>query len=105
LKWLDEGHPKKYYNLLQSFCAFRIQCCWNINHSQNLGTVSAYIHPSAFVASTQQYMGVGIGELDGPDLIPGIARSSLLHSIQTNSRAHPAFYPMDTGGTLAGVLS
>jgi len=28
--------------------------------------------------------------------------SSLLHRVQTGSRAHPTSYPMGTGGSLAG---
>jgi hypothetical protein len=41
--------------------------------------------------------------LYGPGSIPGSARVSLLHSVQTASGAHPAFYPMGTGGKAAGA--
>jgi hypothetical protein len=37
--------------------------------------------------------------LDGPCSIPGNGRFSLLHSVQTDSGAHPASYPMGTGGS------
>jgi hypothetical protein len=42
--------------------------------------------------------------LDGRGSIcDGNREYSLLHSVQTSSRAHPAFYAMDTGGSLSGV--
>jgi hypothetical protein len=31
-----------------------------------------------------------------------LASLSLLHSFQTHSEAHPASYPMDTGGSFLG---
>jgi hypothetical protein len=49
--------------------------------------------------------GVGIATgygLDGPGAIPGMARFSLLHSVQTCPGAHPASYPMGTGCFLPG---
>jgi hypothetical protein len=36
--------------------------------------------------------------MEGLGLIPGTARFFLLHSVQTASGAHPASYPVDTGG-------
>jgi hypothetical protein len=41
-------------------------------------------------------------ELDGPGSIPGRAKISLLHSVQTGFGAHPASYPMDTDGEFPG---
>jgi hypothetical protein len=52
-----------------------------------------------------QYFTVGIATgygLDGPGSIPGRARFSLLHSVQTGSGAQPASYPMDTRGPFPG---
>jgi hypothetical protein len=37
-------------------------------------------------------------DLDGPGSIPGRAKFSLLHSVLTDSGAHPASYPMGTRG-------
>jgi hypothetical protein len=34
--------------------------------------------------------------------LAGVRDFSLLHSIQTDSGAHPAFYPMGTGGSFPG---
>jgi hypothetical protein len=44
-------------------------------------------------------MGYGLGD---PSSITGGARFSLLHSVQTESGAHPAFYPIGTGGSFTG---
>jgi hypothetical protein len=41
--------------------------------------------------------GVGIRVLEG------VRDFFLLHSIYTDSRAHPAFYPVGTGGKAAGA--
>jgi hypothetical protein len=43
--------------------------------------------------------------LDGPSSIPGRAKISLLHSVQTCFGAHTASYPMDTEGEFPGGLS
>jgi hypothetical protein len=40
--------------------------------------------------------------LDSPGSILGKARFSLLHRVQTDSGAHPAFYLMGTGGDFPG---
>jgi hypothetical protein len=40
--------------------------------------------------------------LDGPGLIPGSARFSLVHSVETDSGPHPASYPMATVGSFPG---
>jgi hypothetical protein len=47
-------------------------------------------------------------KFDGPGSIPGNARLSLLHSVQTGSGDHAASYPMGTqasspGGKAAGA--
>jgi hypothetical protein len=41
-------------------------------------------------------------ELDGRGSIPGRGKISLRHSVQTGSEAHPASYPMGTGGAFPG---
>jgi hypothetical protein len=41
--------------------------------------------------------------LDGRGSIRGTANNFLLHSVQTDSAAHPVFYPMGTGGSFTGV--
>jgi hypothetical protein len=44
------------------------------------------------------------GRLRSRGWIPsGVRNYDLLHSIQTGSGAHPASYPMGTGGSLPGV--
>jgi hypothetical protein len=52
------------------------------------------------------HISVGIATgygMDGRSSIPGSCkRLSLLNSVQTGSAAHPAFYPMDTGGSFPG---
>jgi hypothetical protein len=40
--------------------------------------------------------------LGGPGSIPAVQDFSLLHSVQTGSGAHPASYPMGTGGSFPG---
>jgi hypothetical protein len=46
-------------------------------------------------------MGYG---MDDQGSIPGKARDfSLLHSVQTDSGAHPASYKIDTGGSVTGI--
>jgi hypothetical protein len=55
-------------------------------------------HPYAY--------GVGIPTdygLDGLGSIPGSVRFSLLHSVQTDSGAHPASYPVGTVGSFPGL--
>jgi hypothetical protein len=47
-------------------------------------------------------MATGYG-LDRPGSIPFSARFSLLHSVQTESEAHSASYPMGTGGSSPGT--
>jgi hypothetical protein len=37
--------------------------------------------------------------LDGPVRFAAVQDFSLLHSVQTDSGAHPASYPMGTGGS------
>jgi hypothetical protein len=51
------------------------------------------------VGSRDSSVGIAAScRLDSPGSVPGKARdSSLLHSIQTGSGAHPASYPMGTG--------
>jgi hypothetical protein len=40
--------------------------------------------------------------MDEPGSIPSSARFSLLHSVQTDSGAHPASYPTGTGDSFPG---
>jgi hypothetical protein len=48
-------------------------------------------------------LSIGVGyRQDGPGSIPLVQDLSLLHSVQTGSGAHPAFYPMGTGSSLQG---
>jgi hypothetical protein len=57
------------------------------------------------VDERSQDSSVGIAtkyELDGQGSIPGTARFSLLHHIQTSFGAHPASYPIGTEGYLPG---
>jgi hypothetical protein len=52
--------------------------------------------------SRDSSVGIATGYgLDGQGLIPG-RDVSLLHSVQTGSGAHPASYPMGTGGSFPG---
>jgi hypothetical protein len=37
--------------------------------------------------------------LDGPSSIPSSVSFSILHSVQTESEAHPVSYPLGTGGS------
>jgi hypothetical protein len=40
--------------------------------------------------------------LDGPGTAAGRRQESLFHNVQTGSWAHPAFYPLGTGGSFCG---
>jgi hypothetical protein len=55
--------------------------------------------------SQDSSVGIATGYgVDGWGSIPGITRFLFLfHSLQTVSGAHPASYPMDTGGSFAVV--
>jgi hypothetical protein len=59
-----------------------------------------YIKKSSWDSSISVVMGCGLGDRG---LIPGRAGDfPLLHSIQTGSGAHPASYPVGTGGSFPG---
>jgi hypothetical protein len=59
------------------------------------------------IRNQSQDSSVGIAtnyRLDGRGSIPSMARGfSVLHSVQTGFRAHPASYPMGTGGSFPGI--
>jgi hypothetical protein len=46
---------------------------------------------------------VTVYELDDSGSIPASASFALLHSVQTDSKTHPASYPAGTGGSFPGV--
>jgi hypothetical protein len=67
-------------------------------------------HPSTHIHSDNKHGSVNTlrklwaHQLENSDLIPGRDRDfSLLHSIQISSWAHPASYPMGTGGSFPRV--
>jgi hypothetical protein len=54
--------------------------------------------------SRNSSVGIATGcRLHDPGSSPGSARFSLPHSVQTDSRAHPASHSMGTGGKAAGA--
>jgi hypothetical protein len=62
--------------------------------------IKIYIY-SYSVAKESGYLRMATGYvLRGPGSIPGRERFSLLHSVQTDSTAHPASYPVGTGSSL-----
>jgi hypothetical protein len=57
---------------------------------------------NGFLSLKLKFLRISYG-LDGPGSIPGNVRFSLLHSVQTDSGAYPASYPIGTRGSFPGV--
>jgi hypothetical protein len=95
-------HIWRNFNIsLQYICLF-LTCCFGLFTYFKI----AYVLSTGYNLRNQNSsVSILMGySLDVWGSIPGGARDfSLLHSIQTGSRAHPASYPMDTRDSFHGV--
>jgi hypothetical protein len=61
------------------------------------------VRSDIFRAEIDQWYNSGqLAELSGVRVPAGAGRFSLQHHVQTGSGAHPASYPMGTGGSFLG---